>query len=101
MTDGIIKVGKESLEGMAGHISTTHKNLKSGFEDLSSELLRTLPEWGEGTASRSEYDSFKKRVDKLFTEMFDAVAKMPPVVQQAAAEAQATENRNKGMWAGG
>ena len=100
MSDGIVKVGRESLEGMAGHISSTHKNLKSGFEDLSSELLRTLPEWGEGTDSRSAYDNFKKRVDKLFSEMFEAVAKMPPVVQQAAAEAQATENRNRGMWAG-
>jgi hypothetical protein len=28
-------------------------------------------------------------------------AKMPPVVIQAAEEAQSTENRNKGMWAGG
>ena len=30
--------------------------------------------------------------------MFDAVAKMPPVVIQAAEEAQAIENKNKGMW---
>jgi len=100
MSGDIVKVGRESLEGMAGQITNTHKNLKSGFEDLSSELLRTLPEWGEGTASRGEYDAFKRRVDGLFLEMFDAVAKMPPVVQQAAAQAQATENRNKGMWAG-
>ncbi len=97
----IIKVGKESLEQMAGHIQTTHKNLKNGFEDLSSELLRTLPEWGEGTESRAAYDAFKKRVDNLFQEMFDAVAKMPPVVQQAAADAAAREKQNAGMWQGG
>ena len=30
----------------------------------------------------------------------DAVARMPPVVQQAAAQAQATEDRTTGMWAG-
>lgn len=96
----LIKVGKGSLEGMAADIKSTHGNLKSGFEDLSGELLRTLPEWGEGTESRASYDAFKKKVDNLFTEMFDAVAKMPPVVTQAAEEAQATENRNKGMWAG-
>ena len=84
--------------GTAGTARSTHNNLKSGFEDLSGELLRTLPEWGEGTASRQSYDQFKKKVDNLFTEMFDAVAKMPPVVIQAAEEAQATENKNKGMW---
>ena len=96
----LIKVGKGSLEGMAADIKTAHGNLKSGFEDLTGELLRTLPEWGEGTESRQSYDAFKKKVDNLFQEMFDAVAKMPPVVIQAADEAQATENRNKGMWAG-
>lgn len=96
----LIKVGKGSLEGMAADIKSTHTNLKTGFEDLSGELLRTLPEWGEGTQSRQSYDAFKKKVDQLFTEMFDAVAKMPPVVHQAAEEAQATENRNQGMWAG-
>jgi uncharacterized protein YukE len=94
----LIKVGKGSLEGMAADIKSTHNQLKSGFEDLSGELLRTLPEWGEGTASRQAYDAFKKKVDNLFQEMFDAVAKMPPVVIQAADEAQATENRNTGMW---
>jgi uncharacterized protein YukE len=97
----LIKVGKGSLEGMAADIKGTHNNLKSGFEDLTGELLRTLPEWGEGTASRQSYDEFKRKVDQLFTEMFDAVAKMPPMVIQAAEEAQSTENRNKGMWAGG
>ena len=100
MSGDIVKVGRESLEGMAGQITSTQKNLRTGFEDLSSELLRTLPEWGEGTAPRGEYDTFKRRVDSLFLEMFDAVARMPPVVQQAAAQAQATENRNSGMWAG-
>ena len=94
----LIKVGKGSLEGMAADINSTHNQLKSGFEDLSGELLRTLPEWGEGTASRQAYDQFKRKVDNLFQEMFDAVAKMPPVVIQAADEAQATENRNTGMW---
>jgi uncharacterized protein YukE len=94
----LIKVGKGSLEGMAADIKSTHHQLKSGFEDLSGELLRTLPEWGEGTASRQAYDQFKKKVDNLFQEMFDAVAKMPPVVIQAADEAQATEHGNKGMW---
>jgi hypothetical protein len=43
-------------------------------------------------------DGVKKRVDNLFQEMFDAVAKMPPVVIQAAEEAQVTENKNTGMW---
>ena len=62
----LIKVGKGSLEGMAADIKSTHNNLKSGFEDLSGELLRTLPEWGEGTASRQSYDQFKKKVDNLF-----------------------------------
>ena len=56
----LIKVGKGSLEGMAADIKSTHNQLKSGFEDLSGELLRTLPEWGEGTASRQAYDAFKK-----------------------------------------
>ena len=97
----LIKVGKGSLEGMAADIKGTHNNLKSGFEDLTGELLRTLPEWGEGTASRQSYDEFKRKVDKLFTEMFDAVAKMPPVVIQAAEEAQATENRTRGCGADG
>lgn len=54
MSGDIVKVGRESLEGMAGQITSTQKNLRTGFEDLSSELLRTLPEWGEGTASRGE-----------------------------------------------
>ena len=42
MSGDIVKVGRESLEGMAGQITNTHKNLKSGFEDLSSELLRIV-----------------------------------------------------------
>lgn len=96
----VIKVGKASLESMAQQIDGTHKRLKDGFDTLSSDLLRTLPEWGEGTDSRNAYDSFKKRVDALFAEMFDAVAKMPPVVNQAAQEAESTEKRNSGMWAG-
>jgi hypothetical protein len=94
----LIKVGKGSLDVMAADIKGTHASLKNGFEALSTELLRTIAEWGEGTESRTAYDGFKKKVDNLFTEMFDAVSKMPPVVIQAAEEAQATENKNKGMW---
>jgi hypothetical protein len=56
---------------------------------------------GRGDRLGESYDEFKRKVDQLFTEMFDAVAKMPPVVIQAAEEAQSSENRNKGMWAGG
>ena len=56
---------------------------------------------GRGDRLAESYDEFKRKVDQLFTEMFDAVAKMPPVVIQAAEEAQSTENPNKGMWAGG
>ena len=96
----LIRVGAGALEGMAADIGTTHAQLTTGFADLSAQLLRTLPEWGEGTASREAYDAFTGRVDALFREMLDAVARMPPVVLQAAADAQSTENRNAAMWSG-
>lgn len=95
----LVKVSKDQLENMAADIKGTHASLKSGFDELSGELLRTIAEWGEGTASRGAYDGFKKKVDNLFEEMFQAVEKMPPVVNQAAQEAQATETKNAGMWA--
>ena len=85
---------------MAGDITGAHGKLKTGFEELSGELLRTIAEWGEGTSSRAAYDGFKKRVDNLFDEMHAALAKMPPVVRQAADESEHTEKANAARFGG-
>lgn len=53
---------------------------------------------GRGHRLATGIQLVQEKVDNLFQEMFDAVAKMPPVVIQAAGETQATENRNKAMW---
>lgn len=98
--DGLIRVGAESLDTMSDHIKTTHSTMKSGFETLSGDLLSTISDWGEGTESRGAYDSFKKRVDNIFSEMFVAVNAMPPLVTQAAQEARSGESKRAGMWNG-
>lgn len=87
----MILVGAGELEAMAGQISTAHSRLDSGFVDLTGQLQRTLAEWGDGTTSRQAFADFTARVDRIFAEMLAAQSKMPPVVQQAAQDAVATE----------
>lgn len=101
MSDGgLIRVGAEQLDGMADHIRATHGSMSSGFDALSSDLLRTIVDWGEGTKSREAYDGFKHRVDRIFADMLVAVQAMPPLVAQAAEEARLGEARRAGMWGG-
>ncbi|MEO3936682.1 hypothetical protein V3N99_07955 [Dermatophilaceae bacterium Soc4.6] len=97
---GLIRVGAEQLDGMADHIRTIHGSMSSGFEALSTDLLNTMADWGEGTASREAYDGFKGRVDRTFADMLVAVNAMPPLVAQAAEEARSGEVRRAGMWGG-
>ncbi|MDQ2782446.1 hypothetical protein [Lapillicoccus sp.] len=96
-----ILISSGELENMATEIGSAHKKLDSGFQELTADLLRTMAEWGEGTASRTAFNDFKRRVDKIFAEMLVAQAKMPPVVQQAAQDATSTENYlANNVWSG-
>lgn len=94
----MVKVDVARLNEMEGDLNGTHKKLHDGFDQLSSELLRTLAEWGEGTDSRNAYNAFKARVDSLFAEMQDALNKMPPAVAQAAVDAAHAEKTNAGRF---
>lgn len=98
MQEDIVKVDVARLNEMEGDLKSTHRKLQDGFDNLSSELLRTLAEWGDGTDSRNAYNAFKARVDKIFAEMKDALNKMPPAVAQAAAEASHAERTNAGRF---
>ncbi len=98
MSHDIIRVGAGSLENMAAEIAATHRSMSQGFADLSTDLLTTIAEWGEGTESRAAYDVFKHRVDGLFGEMFATVHAMPPLVSEAATQARMGENRRAAMW---
>lgn len=98
MSHDMIRVSAGSLETMAAEITGAHRSMTEGFESLSSDLLTTIAEWGEGTESRRGYDVFKRRVDALFAEMFTAVQAMPPLVTEAAAQARQGEARRAAMW---
>ncbi len=98
MSHDIIRVSAGSLDTMAAEITTTHRSMTQGFDSLSSDLLATIAEWGEGTESRRGYDAFKRRVDTLFAEMFTAVQAMPPLVVEAAAQARRGETQRAAMW---
>ena len=97
MSQGITVVSVAQLNAMATQVQGIRKHITKGAQEMTSELQRTLAEWGEGTESRAAFNSFKARVDACIAEMNGALAAMPPAVNEAAASAHATERRNTAL----
>lgn len=91
-------VSVAQLLAMAKEVKGLSDRITQGAEQMTSELQRTLAEWGEGTDSRNAFNNFKDRVDKCIAEMNQALAAMPPAVNEAAANAHATERRNAALF---
>ena len=97
----LIKVGKGSLEGMAADFKGTHNNLESRFEDLTGELLRTLPEWGVGTASRSPTTSSSARWTNSSRRCSTRSPRCRRWSSRPLKRPSPQEAGDQGMWAGG
>ena len=91
-------VSVAQLLAMAKEVKGLSDRITQGAEQMTSELQRTLAEWGEGTDSRNAFNAFKARVDQCIAEMNQALAAMPPAVNEAAANAHATERRNTALF---
>lgn len=98
MTHGTTVVSVAQLHAMASEVTGLSRQITEGAQQMTAELQRTLAEWGEGTDSRNAFNSFKDRVDKCIAEMNEALAAMPPAVNEAAANAHATERRNTALF---
>lgn len=94
----VTKIPFDRLETIASAMQATDSQLRSAYDELTSELQSTIAEWGEDTASRAAYDGFKQRCDRSFTEMADALAKIPVAVLTARSGAQETENTNAALF---
>ena len=81
MSQGITVVSVAQLNAMATQVQGISKRITEGAQEMTSELQRTLAEWGEGTESRAAFNSFKARA-----------------VNEAAASAHATERRNTALF---
>lgn len=88
------KIPFERLDAMAARLRTTDQNLRTGYEELTGQLRTTMAEWGEDTDSRQAYNEFKSRCDRVFSEMADALGKIPVAVSQARLGAIDTEGVN-------
>lgn len=92
----VVSVGR--LQAMADQVKNISGRITESADQMTSELQRTLAEWGEGTESRSAFNAFKARVDRCIAEMNEALALMPGAVNEAAASAGRTENRNTALF---
>ncbi|HMT33526.1 MAG TPA: WXG100 family type VII secretion target [Dermatophilaceae bacterium] len=92
----VVSVGR--LQAMADQVKNISGRITESADQMTSELQRTLAEWGEGTESRAAFNAFKARVDRCIAEMNEALALMPGAVNEAAASAGRTENRNTALF---
>ena len=84
----VVSVGR--LQAMADQVKNISGRITESADQMTSELQRTLAEWGEGTESRAAFNAFKARVDRCIAEMNEALALMPGAVNEAAASAGRT-----------
>ena len=92
----VVSVGR--LQAMADQVKNISGRITESADQMTSELQRTLAGWGEGTESRAAFNAFKARVDRCIAEMNEALALMPGAVNEAAASAGRTENRNTALF---
>ncbi len=89
-----VVVTPAQIAAYGDEVSNTSKAITDGAEQMTAQLERTLAEWGEGTASRTAFNSFNRTVELRIKEMNTALAKLPPAIAEAIANAIAAENRN-------
>lgn len=92
----IVSVGR--LQAMADNVKSISGRITESADQMTSELQRTLAEWGEDTESRAAFNAFKARVDRCIAEMNEALALMPGAVAESAAHAGHTEHRNTALF---
>jgi len=94
MADNTTVVSAARLREFGAQVKASSQTITEHAHEMTSQLQRTLAEWGEGTDSRNAYNAFKAKVDGYLADMNHALAQMPGAIEEAAAGAEAAERRN-------
>ncbi len=94
----VTSVSVPRLMEYASHVKTSSHRITEGAQQMTDQLRRTLAQWGEGTASRTAFNEFERRVNECIREMNEALAAMPPAIQNAADRAEQAEKANRELF---